>query len=181
MSPVCLCSLASPAGSVQAGWGWAGPVRAQRGWLFIAGALCLSSGLLAAQARSPWQGQRSRSLRVNPTCLSSALRLWPQQTGAGSLSAGRGRSRASREGSQSPEPTERTERQSGDQRPCLLPSPEPSEAGAAGRLLLTRPPHHSFRARLGIMGRGQAKTPEKATPPLRPSVAPLASDAELSP
>ena len=68
LSPVCLCSLTSLAVSVQPGRGWASLVWVQRGWLFIAGAPCLSSGLLAARAHSPWQGQRSRRLRVK-SCL----------------------------------------------------------------------------------------------------------------
>lgn len=160
LSPVCLGSLTSPAVSVQPGQRWASPVWVQRGWLFTAGAPCLSSGLLAAQTRSPWQGQRSRRLRVKshlpPICpppLATANRGWIPQHQAGTIMHFQGKQSEPRADGEDRE----TKR---DQRPCLLPSPEPSKAEASGRLLLTRPPHHSLGA--GQTGNRRSKTSQNS-------------------
>lgn len=160
LSPVCLGSLTSLAVSVQPGREWASLVWVQRGWLFTAGAPCLSSGLLAAQTCSPWQGQRSRRLRVKshlpPICpppLATANRGWIPQHRARTFTHFQGRQSEPRADGEDRE----TKR---DLRPCLLPSPEPSAAGASGRLLLTRPPRHSLGA--GQTGNRRSKTSQNS-------------------
>ena len=101
------------------------------------------------------RGREAGGCVSSPACLPSALSLWPQQTEDGSLSTGQGRSRTSRKAIRASADGEDRETERA-QRPRLLPSPEPSEAGASGRLLLTRPPHHSLSA--GQPGNRRSKT-----------------------
>lgn len=145
--PRCECS--AWAGMGESGLGSAGLALHCRGTLPVLGSLgCPGTLSLAGAEKQEVACQVLLASHLPSASGHSRLRMDPSAPGRDVHTLPGKAVRASADGED--RETERA------QRPRLLPSPEPSEAGASGRLLLTRPPHHSLSA--GQPGNRRSKT-----------------------